>query len=1027
MIKLYMSKGRLLFVALSLLLSLQSFAQRSVSGKVLDADGVELIGASVLAKGTTSGTITGVDGGFQLNVPDGVNTLVISYTGYNSMEVDITGKDVIDVVLAVDDGILEEVVVIGYGRQKKSLVTGSISSIAVEDIQSLSNGQLQSALQGRTAGVTILPNSGSPGAGFKVRVRGTGSNGNSEPLYIVDGMRTSDISFLSNNEVESIEVLKDAASAAIYGVEGANGVVIITTKKGSEKSAGITYDLQVGQQSYNGNLELMNAAQHAEYMTESGIAGREDYNGPSTNWLDEVFESAALQRHTLSFNGGNKDLNYFLQGSYLDQDGIVVGDRDNFKRYGVRANIENNVNSWLRIGANINYSHNQRRGIDEDNEFGGVLANSILMDPATPVTYGSDLPEFVQGFVDEDRDLLRDENGNIYGLSNFVGGEIYNPVAAIGLTNGTGLNIDRVLGSAYGEISLMEGLKLTSRIGVDNTTGNFHNWTPSFYFTDTRQAGDATVVQNHWRNFNYQWENFATYDVTMGNSNLSFVLGTSMYDQQTTFVNAAGTGLVRERETFGYLNSVNLDKTTSRGGIAREKLLSYFGRASYDYGGKYLLSASLRRDGSSLLADGSKWGVFPAVAVGWVLSKEDFFGEGGLVNFAKLRASWGQNGSLSNIGQGAWKGAIVTNGLYPNANGELLTTGSPNILTNTELTWEKSEQIDIGIDLGFLDDKITFTADVFDKQTKDLLNGGVIPALVGAPAPVVNLGTISNRGLELELGHKNNLGKLSYNVSANFTALRNVVTELDENLDFAPGTGVGVGWTATGFQEGRPAWYFRGYETDGILANTADANAYATEMNLLDADGNPTVQAGDPRVVDVNGDGTITPDDQTFIGSPHPDFIYGFRFGLDYGRFDFAAFLQGVAGNDILLGYNRTDRATANKPAFFYEDRWTEDNPNASLFRANSDNVYAYNGDLMIFDGSYARVKQIQLGLNFTQDDLKFTRGGRLYLSLDDILTFTGYQGLDPEVGSSRDNSLGIDRGVYPLPRKFLVGLTLSL
>ena len=1015
------------FICLALLMtfSLSMFAQKSVSGKVTDDAGQSLIGASVMVKGTTAGTTTDMDGAFKLNLPEGASILEISYLGYQTIEVATDGKDFFNILLKSDAAVLDQVVVVGYGRQKKSQVTGAISSIEVDEIKNLSNGQLQSSLQGRSAGVSILPNSGSPGAGFKVRVRGTGSNGNSEPLYIVDGMRTKNISFLSAGEVENIEILKDAAAAAIYGAEGANGVVIITTKSGANGESRVTYTAQYGIQSLNSNLQLMDAQQHASYMEEAGIPGRTtaDLDGVSTNWLDEVFETSPLQQHTLSFTGGNEKTNYYIQGSYFDQNGIVVGDRDKFTRSAIRANINSNVNSWLNVGLRMNYARSNRKGISEDSEFGGVLANTILMDPNSPVTYDGALPEFAQALLDGGSALLTDENGSYYGMSEFVNGEIYNPIATQELYNGSGNTTNRIMGSVFAEATLMEGLTFTTRFGVDNEYGYFHNWTPSYFFTTTGQANSATVEQTSWTNSNVQWENFFNYNKSFGVHNLAFVGGTSMYSFQNNYIVGAGTGLIKESNIFGYLGSVQPGNefTTGNGGESMNNLLSYFGRASYDYDGKYILSVVLRRDGSSLLADGNKWGTFPSASLGWIVSKENFFPSTGAVNFLKIRASWGQNGSLANLSPGAWKSAIGFGNAYPDGDGNLNIAAEPTILSNPELTWETSEQIDLGFDMSMFNNKVGVTFDYFQKETKDLLNQGIIPNFVGNNAPTVNLGDITNTGIELELSYRNTIGDLSFEVAANLTRIKNEVTALDENLNFAPGAGVGVGWTATAFETGLPAWYFRGYQTEGILQSEQEATEYMNSLGLTEG-----FQAGDPRVVDVNGDGTITPDDQTFIGSPHPDMLYGLRLAAEYKGFDFTMFMQGSQGNDILLGYNRTDRASSNKPAFFYEDRWHEGNPTNDWFRANGDNVYAYNSDFMIFDGSYLRIKQIQLGYNFDSNASGFMKGARLFVSLEDFFTFTKYVGMDPEVGSGDDRSQGIDRGVYPLPKKIMFGANVS-
>ncbi|MEM9983944.1 MAG: SusC/RagA family TonB-linked outer membrane protein, partial [Bacteroidota bacterium] len=861
---------------------------------------------------------------------------------------------------------------------------------------------------------------------FKVRIRGTGSNGNSDPLYIVDGMRTRDISFINPNAIQSFEVLKDGASAAIYGAEGANGVVIITTKNGLSQAPGVSYNFQVGQQAYNGNLNLMTAQQHATYMEEAGLAGRTaaDVDG-STNWLNEVFETAPLQKHTLSFSRGTNLLNYMVQGSYFDQAGIIAGDRDRFQRYGLQANVDAQVNRIIKVGARMNITHTEQKGITEDSEFGGILGNAILMDPATPTVYTGTLPGFVTDLVNAGQPLLTNENGEVYGLSEFVAGEITNPLAEINRFRGNGTTRDLIFGMAYTEFSILDGLTFTSRLGVDMDFGSFHGWSPSFYFTQTRQSNNSTVQQTFFRNTRLQWENYAKYDQSFGAHNLNALLGTSAYTVNSSFVQGAGTGLIKEQETFSYLGSVQpgVEFTTADGDLTRSTLASFFGRVAYSYNKKYLFNATVRRDGSSLLADGQKWGVFPSVSAGWVVSRESFMDQGGPITFLKLRASWGQNGSLSNLAPGAWRSAIGFSGAYPDANGNLNITALPVVLSNPNLTWETSEQIDIGIDVGLFNNRLNITADLFDKRTKDLLNPGIIPNFVGNAAPTVNLGDISNRGLELEVNFKNFTDTWSYEISGNVTRLINEVTKLDDNLDFAPGTQVGVGWTATAFEEGLPAWYFRGYQTNGILQTEGEASAYAEEFGLEAG----SVQPGDPRIVDENGDGSITPDDQTFIGSPHPDLIYGFRVAVDYKGLFLTVFLQGVMGNEILMGYNRTDRATSNKPDFYFNDRWTPENQTNDWFRANGDNAFAYNSDFMVMDGSYLRVKQVQLGYDIPPRVASFLKGGTVYLSLEDILTFTNYQGLDPEAGSSNDNSLGIDRGVYPVPRRIIFGLDINL
>lgn len=1015
----------LFLIALALFTNDVLAQSRKISGVVTSqTTGETLPGVSIVIKGTTTGTVTNIDGTYSIDVPNDQSILVFSFVGMATQEEVVGARTVVDLGMADDIQALAEVVVVGYGEQQKSLVTGSISSLDAKEIKTVSAGNVLGAIQGRTAGIQVAPTSGSPGAGFVVKVRGTGSNGNSQPLYIVDGMRTDNIDFLEQGEMQSMEILKDAASSAIYGAEGANGVVIITTRNGGKGNEGLTYDFQYGVQQANTNLELMNAQQHAEYMEEAGIGGRTvaDVAGvQTTDWLDAIFETAPLQRHSLSFAGSNDKSNYYVRGSYFTQDGIVGGDKSSFERFNARFNLNTELETWLDVGVRMSYTRTNRRVIAEDSEFGGILSNVFLMDPATPQVYTGALPDFVQALVDNGSPLIRNEAGQIYGLSNFVTGEIYNPLGGLDIVKGRGLDQDRLFGSLFANIKPTDDLTLTSRVGVDASSGYFHGWTPSFYFTDTRQSNSANVQQSGFRTTRWMWENYATYDKEINDHKFSLLAGTSVWSQRTNFVNAAGTGLSVENDLFGFVGAVPIENTTGSGGEELRTLSSYFARLSYDYDGKYLFNATIRRDGSSMLADGNQWGSFPSVSLGWVLSNEDFYSSS-VVNFIKLRGSWGTNGSLAGLSPGRWRSAITFNNQYPDATGNLLIAAEPGVLSNPELTWETSKQLDIGIDLGFFDDEFTLTMDYFNKTTEDLLTPGVIPDFAGNNAPTVNLGDVRNRGFEFEVKWRKNTGDLDYTISANATILDNEVTRLDENLDFAPGVGVGTGWTATAFEEGRPAWYFRGYKTDGIFQNQSEVDAYTANI------GGITPVPGDPRVLDVNGDGVITPDDQTFIGSPQADAIFGARADVKYKNWDFVLFLQGTIGNDILLGYYRTDRQTSNKPSFFYEDRWTESNPTNDWFRADGSNIYAYNSDFMIFDGSFMRIKQIQVGYNLPSTMLDRWRIGsaRLYVSLEDFFTFTSYPGLDPESTSNNVAGTGIDRGYYPLAKKFVTGLTIN-
>ncbi|MET0392175.1 MAG: TonB-dependent receptor [Chitinophagaceae bacterium] len=1003
----------------------------TVSGKITDDKGDPLSGVSVIEKGTTSGVVTNEDGYFVLNVESQTATLIVSYVGYVSQEINLANRTAVSIQLQPVNRNMQEVIVVGYGQQRKSLVTGAISSIKSDQLATVSNTRLEQALQGRTAGVTVLPSSGQPGAGMKVRIRGTGSNRSNEPLYIIDGVRAGGIEYLDASEIASIEILKDAASAAIYGAEGANGVVIITTKTGKKNSSEINYSFQYGQQSLKDDfIKMMDAQQYQQYLEASNTPGRPSAAdvagiGAGTNWLQEVAQTAPQQHHTLTFSGGSEKSTYLLGASVFTQQGIVGGDKSRFDRYTVRFNGDNKIKPWLTVGNRISFSQFKRRAISDNDEFGSILASSLVMDPVTPVVYQGALPAHVQTAIAAGNPLRRDENGNYYGISNYLRGEYGNPIARISLAKGQTIQ-NKLVGNVYAEIEPFRGLKFTSRFGVDLASQHNHSWTPTFWYSSEsfNSIAGGNDASNNW--FTWQWENFATYQKRIKEHNFTLLAGVSALKVQEDHMGGSYVGLFKEEDRFSYADYVP-DDVDRIGSISFSRTLaSFFGRLSYDFNGKYLLNATVRRDGSSLFASGYQWGTFPSVSAGWVLSNEKFTaGITHVVNYAKLRASWGQNGSLSAVGLGEWMNAIGSGMLYPDANGTLLVGAAPTNLAYPQLTWETSEQFDIGADFSFLNNRLSLTMDYYKKTTKDLLTGGVAPFFAGAPLLTVNAGNVVNKGLEIELGYKSATNSaFSYDVSANFTTVNNKVTFLDPNTPFIGGAGVGTGWTATAMQVGNPIWFFNGYKTDGIFQSQAEIDKYLLSTGITGYAPKP----GEPIVVDVNGDKQISNADQTMIGSPHPKFVYGGRVSLAYKGFDFLFFIQGQSGNEILMGFNRTDRPTANKPEFFYNDRWTGQGSTNTWFAPNTNNPYIYNSDLMIFKGSFARIRQLQLGYTLPANLINRIKmkGARVYVSLDDFFTFTNYPGVDPEGGSNNQNSIGIDRGGYPIPRKAMVGVSVT-
>ena len=1025
------------------LFQVHAFAQEvSVSGTVTDEFGEPLPGVSILLKGTSVGTISDMNGKYSLSVPSEDATLVFSFVGYTTEEIQLNGRSTIDLSMNPDITSLEEIVVVGYGEQKKSLTTGAISSVKAEELETVSVGRIDQALQGRTAGVNITPTSGSPGSGTKIRIRGVSSNGASDPLFIIDGVRTgaAGMDYLSPNDIASIEVLKDAASAAIYGAEGANGVVIITTKQGEAGAGEISYNGQYAVQSVDPDfMPMMNAQQYQQYMEAAGVAGAPTQGdvsgiGEGTDWFDEMFQTAPQQSHSVSFNGGTEKSSYFVSGTAFLQDGIVGGNKSSFDRYTLRLNSSHQLKDWIKVGENLSYSYISRRGISENTEFGSVVGSALGLDPITPVKYsGAPYPAHVQAAIDQGHPLATDDNGNYYGISNFVRGEFVNPLASVDLEKGKTTQ-NKILGNIYLELTPFKGFKFTSRAGIDAAFQRNHDWTPTFWYSSENLNTIATGSDSWDEWYTVQWENFASYDRSFGEHNFTFLLGQAIQKYTYNRLNGSYSGLFREQDKWSYGDFVPDDVDRIGSFLETRTLASFFGRINYDYEGKYLFNATIRRDGSSMLAEGNKWGTFPSFSAGWVISEENFFPSGisNVVDYFKIRASWGQNGSLSNLYPGQWLNSVSTNvgGLirYPIPGGDegvYLVGAAPTNLPNPNLTWETSEQLDIGADFTFFNNQLDFSVDYYHKTTKDLITPGVAPDFVGADIPFANAGDVLNKGFEFELAYRNSpTSEFQYEISANLTTLDNEVTYLDPNYPILDGASVGTGWGgATRVVEGYPVWYFNGYKTDGIFQNQEEVNDY-----LAGGLTGYTPAPGDPRIVDVNEDNQISPADQTYIGDPHPDFYYGVRVNLKYKGFDLLCFLQGQSGNEILMGFNRIDRPTSNKPLFFYEDRWTGDGSTNEWFAPNTSSTQTYSSDLMVFNGSFARIRQLQLGYTIPTMALETIgfKSARAYISLDNFFTFTNYPGFDPEAGSNDNNSIGIDRGVYPVPRVAMLGLSFT-
>lgn len=994
--------------------------QIKVSGKVTDDLKESMIGVSVFEKGTTNGVITDLDGNYMLSVKEGA-VIVYSYIGYVTQEKKAV-PGVMNVTLKEDTKTLDEVVVVGYGVQKKSSVTGAISQVKIEDMQNRTISNAPAALQGKTAGVQVIQTSAAPGSSPTVRVRGYSSNVSSNPLYVVDGVRLSDISGIDPNDIASMEVLKDAASAAIYGAEAGNGVVLITTKKGKSGQGKITYDFQFSSQSLARVPKMLSAEQYIDYMVEANTF-TEDYllqnwdGVTNTAWTDVAFENSRMQKHNIAFTNGSDRGNYYLSLTYLDDNGIVKGNADTYKRLTATINSEYEIKPWLKVGTTNQIEKYNVRSVSTNNEYGSLLTSILQLDPLTPDTYTyENLPTHMLTALNSGKHLLQDDNGNYYAVSKFFAGEQYHPMIMrdnnIGKNSGFNVN-----GSVYADFKPFKGFTFTSRFGY-RLSGTRSSTTDLPFYGNATQSRDYVGQSNtSSTTIYYQWENFANYMKTFGQHTVTAMVGMSYQESTYDYVNGSLSpneedALKKNDPLFYYLNYASASAIKGVGGEkTRSAKLSYFGRVGYEFAGRYLLQASLRADAAdlSLLPATNRWGYFPAVSVGWTVSEEKFFAPlKDHVSSLKLRASWGQNGSLAALSGYAYSTDMALGGLYPFVMGNsYITSAAPSTMGNDELKWETSEQINVGIDARFLNDRLTFSMDYFDKKTKDLLVSGTTPSLIiGGSTSPMNAGNVSNKGWEFELGWRDRIGNFNYGVRANLATLKNKVTYIDPSITRLSGVNFHTS-TITYFEEGYPVYYFRGYKFKGVDPAT-----------------------GDPTFYDLDESGDLNDGDLAYIGDAIPDFTYGITLTAGWKGFDLTVFGTGSQGNDIFNCINRPDFAASNKmKEVFYDNRWTASNPNGSVPRAGATNMDKYQiSDALVYDGSFFKIKQIQLGYTFPKNWMKKLCVGnlRIYGSLDDFFTFTKYPGFDPEAAANSTSGMGIDKGSYPCSKKVVLGFNIE-
>lgn len=1002
----------------------QTYAQsRAVNGKVTDSKGEPVIGASVFVVGSTNhGTETDLEGNYSLSVPSGAS-LNFSCIGYATEIVPVGDRTVINVTLKDDTQFIEETVVIGYGVQKKSDVTGAIASVKDSDIANRSSASVAQVLQGKAAGVQIVNPSGAPGSESSIQIRGYSSNSKTTPLMIVDGLKVSDINYLDPESIASIEVLKDAASAAIYGIEAGNGVILVTTKSGKNGDANgkVFYNFQHTIQSVANMPDLMNAQEWMDYMILSG-ANRDksefDYDGKTdTYWPGLMFEKGYITRHTAGAQAGNDKGNIYVSLSYLDNNGIIAGDKDVFKRLTGQINAEYKINNWLTIGTNNSIERSKSSSVTESSGANTSLLGSILTyDPITPWTYTeSDMPERVKMWLNQGHVLPTDANGNVYGTSIFSGNSlIWHPAVMRDRTD-TDRDSFFLRGTTYANFTPIKGLVITSRLGYRAGYSNTHTYNYELYVNSVANQNMSINGRSENRLF-YQWENFANYNFDIKKHSLSAMAGMSFQKSMSDFVYGTANQLTNEKINFRYLQySVNTTSMSLQGIPMVSANMSYFGRLGYSYDNRYFFQANFRADAydTSKLAPTNRWGYFPSVSTGWTISNEkfmqDFKAMTGM-SFMKFRASWGINGNVNAMGKYQYMDTLAASMAdgYDFGDNTMIPGVAPSgVLPNPDIKWETSHQVDLGVDVRFFNERLGISVDWYNKNTKDLLTSTTAPANTGSTRMYINAGKVNNHGTEIELSWKDNIGDFGYSISGNIATVHNKVLE-GTAAERVQGERIWNSYYMTYFEKGYPLWYLRAFIIDGIDQET-----------------------GAPIYRDKDKNGVINDDDRDYAGCGIPDFTYGLTLNLNYKNFDLIVYGAGSQGGELLYSLNRGDFAQQNTLREFYYKAWQ--NPQSTGYKypkPDYSDTYFRASTARIFDASFFKIKQIQLGYTVPKNILKKVKMGslRAYVSLDDWFTFTKYPGLDPETSHAGTSAagLGIDYGSYPISKKLVLGVNVS-
>jgi TonB-linked SusC/RagA family outer membrane protein len=1034
-----LSKGGIVFFLL--LLSAVSWAQnKSVKGKVLDDSNAPLAGASVTVKGSTVGTTTNESGDFTISVPATAKTLVISSIGYIQKEVTIT-DNAITISLAKSTSNLDEVVVVGYGTQKKSNVSGAISSVKARDLENVPNGRIEQALQGRVSGVTVLQNSGQPGSASTIRVRGITTFNNNNPLWVVDGVvvDAGGIGYLNQSDIESIEVLKDAASAAIYGTRAATGVILVTTKKGKSGKLTVGYNGFYGTSAPAKVLDLTNASQYATLMNERSVAGGgavlyPDVStlGVGTDWQKAIFNNSAKRYlNEISMSGGSERSTFYLSAGMQNQQGIVATEISNYAKQNFRLNSTHKLGKIFTFGQTLGYTHQKSTGLGNTNsEFGGPLSSAINLDPITPLVITDPLVANSPSQPYLNNPVIRDPNGNPYGISSIVGQEMSNPLAYMQTRLGGYNWSDDFVGNAFLEIAPTSDIKIRSTFGFKKAYWGNIGFTPVFYLNPTNSRSQNQYSKGENRTSNWNIENTITYSKKIGDHSFTVLGGQGAYVENIggsvgmTFFNLPITSYKDASFRFDV-------PLSNRDGYASDqiqhKVTSLFARANYSYLDRYFFTGIIRRDGSTRFGSNNKYGTFPSFSAGWNIDKESFWPKSKVVNSFKLRGGHGVVGNDA-LDDFRYLSTVVGGYNYSVGSSGAVTTGyAPLTLDNPDLKWEQTASTDIGFDAQLFN-SLNLTVNWYNKKTKGILRQIVIPGYVGVgDNPWGNVADMKNSGIEVELGYRKRLGEVNLSVNANFSYLNNQVTYVAADTNFLSGNAAfqSMG-NVTRIQVGQSYNSFFGYQRLGVFQNQTQINNYKNKAGGMIQ---PNARPGDFIWADINGDGVITSDnlDRTFLGSNIPKYTFGFTVNLDYKGFDFMLFAQGVAGNKIFQGLRRLDILTANFQTKAM-GRWTGEgtsNDYPRLTSTDPNNNFNYMSDFYLESGDYLRLKVLQVG--YTLPNKWLGKSGisklRVYFTGENLLTLTNYTGYDPEVGGG---VFGIDKGQYPQARTFMGGLQIQ-